>query len=107
MARRRAPGSLERRGTSQPGAALGRTIKKEPAVAEYERAIQPLRANFTCISNWGRLCPPSRAVSLFEGAPVEVRSRPVILQSLAAALVEAGHYTEAAVLLEKTRVCFR
>jgi len=46
--------------------------------------------------------PPSRAIVWFEGAHAEVRSRPVILQSLAAALVENGRYAEAAGLLEKT-----
>ena len=82
--------------------ALWTNNQKEPAVAEYERAIQAAPEEFHLYLELGEIVPPSRAVSLFEGAPAEVRSRPVIQQSLAASLVEDGHYTEAARLLEKT-----
>lgn len=82
--------------------ALWTNHQKEPAVAEYEQAIQAAPGEFHLYLELGEIVPPNRAVSLFEGAPAEVRSRPVILQSLAAALVEDGHYAEAVGLLEKT-----
>jgi tetratricopeptide (TPR) repeat protein len=82
--------------------ALWTNHQKEPAVAEYERAIQVAPGEFHLYVELGGIVPPDRAVSLFQGAPAEVRSRPVVLQSLASALVEDGRYAEAASLLEKT-----
>jgi tetratricopeptide (TPR) repeat protein len=82
--------------------ALWAIHQKEPAVAEYDRAIQAAPEEFHLYFELGEIVPPSRAIALFQGAPNDVRSRPVILQSLAAALVEDGRYAEAASLLEKT-----
>jgi tetratricopeptide (TPR) repeat protein len=82
--------------------ALWAIDQREPAVAEYERAIQTASEEFHLYLELGEIVPPSRAVALFQGAPAEVRARPVILQSLAAALVEDGRYAAAASLLEKT-----
>jgi tetratricopeptide (TPR) repeat protein len=75
---------------------------REAARMEYQRAIQAAPAEFHLYLELGEIMPPSRAISLFQAAPTEVRSRPVVLQSLAAALVDDGRYGEAAGLLEKT-----
>ena len=84
------------------GRALWTNNQKDAAVAEYERAIQAAPQEFHLYVELAEIVPPSRAIVWFEGAHAEVRSRPVILQSLAAALVENGRYAEAAGLLEKT-----
>ncbi|MBZ5593898.1 MAG: DUF5107 domain-containing protein [Acidobacteriia bacterium] len=79
-----------------------RTNDQKEAVAEYERAIQAAPEEFHLYVELGEIVSPSRAVSLFEGAPAGVRSLPAVLSSLAAALVADGRFTEAASLLEKT-----
>jgi len=82
--------------------ALRTNNQKEEAIAEYERAIQASPGEFHLYVELGEIVPASRAISLFEGAPAGVRSQPAVLSSLAAALVEAGRFAEAASLLDKT-----
>ena len=82
--------------------ALRTNGQKEMAVAEYERAIQTSPGEFHIYVELDGIVPPSRAISLLEGAPAGVRSQPAVLSSLAAALVEDGRYAEASSLLDKT-----
>jgi tetratricopeptide (TPR) repeat protein len=83
--------------------ALGKDGEKEEAVAEYQRAIQAAPGDFHLYLELARLLPAGRAVSLFEQAPVDARSHPAVHQALAAALVDAGRFADAAALLDKTQ----
>ncbi|HUJ21627.1 MAG TPA: DUF5107 domain-containing protein, partial [Bryobacteraceae bacterium] len=82
--------------------ALAKKGEKDQAVVEYEKAIQAVPGDFHLYIELGEILPTDRAIAFFEQAPVDVRSRPAVIESLAASLVEAGRYADAARLLEKT-----
>jgi len=82
--------------------ALQKDGNKEQAVAEYERAIQAAPEDLHLYLELSEVLPAARAITLLEGAPSQVRSRPAVIQTLAAALVDAGRYADGARLLEKT-----
>jgi tetratricopeptide (TPR) repeat protein len=78
--------------------------KKTEAAAEYERAIKSAPADFRLYVEFdqllGEMKETERRVRLLEGAPA-ARSRPALLQSLAAAYVDAGRFADAVAVLEK------
>ena len=83
--------------------ALWKAGEKDEAAAEYQRAIQAAPEDFHLYLELGELLPAGRAITLFEGAPAQVRLRPAVVQSLAAALVDAGRYADGAGMLDKTQ----
>lgn len=80
--------------------------KKEEGVAEYQRAIASATNDFHLYVELDRLLAEmgatDRRIRLLEGAPEAVRSRAPVVQALAAAYVEAGRFSDAAALLERT-----
>jgi tetratricopeptide (TPR) repeat protein len=77
---------------------------KTEAAAEYERAIKSAPDDFRLYVEFdqllGEMKETERRVRLLEGAPA-ARSRPALLQSLAAAYVDAGRFADAVAVLEK------
>jgi len=80
---------------------LSKSGDKDQAVAEYERAIQAAPEDFHLYLELGEMLPAGRAIALYEKSPETVRSRSSIVQAMAAALVDAGRYSDAAGLLDK------
>lgn len=83
--------------------AFTKSGQKEQAIAEYERAIQAAPEDSHLYLELGEILPADRAIALFERTPEKVRSRSSIVQAMAAALVDAGRYSDAAGMLEKTQ----
>jgi tetratricopeptide (TPR) repeat protein len=79
--------------------------KKTEAAAEYEQAIKSAPVDFRLYVEFdqllGEMKETGRRVRLLEGAPAAARSRPALLQSLAAAYVDAGRFADAIAVLEK------
>ncbi len=79
--------------------------KKEEAVAEFERAIALAPEDHHLYVEFDQLLAgmkqTERRIKLLEGASEKARVRPALLQSLAAACVDAGRFADAIRLLEQ------
>lgn len=79
--------------------------KKEETVAEIERAIALAPDDHHLYVEFDQLLAgmkqTERRIKLLEGAPEKARLRPALLQSLAAAYVDAGRFADAIRLLEQ------
>ncbi|MBS1787957.1 MAG: DUF5107 domain-containing protein [Acidobacteria bacterium] len=79
--------------------------KKEEAVAEFERAIALAPDDHHLYVELDQLLAgmkqTDRRIKMLEGAPEKARTRPALLQSLAAAYIDAGRLTDAIRLLEQ------
>ncbi|MBA2705201.1 MAG: DUF5107 domain-containing protein [Blastocatellia bacterium] len=84
---------------------LGAQNKPE-AARQYERAIASAPDDFHLYIEFDKLLSEmgatDRRVKLLEGAPAAVRAQSALVQSLAAAYVDAGRFADAAALLGKT-----
>lgn len=79
--------------------------KKEEAAAEFERAIALEPEDHHLYIEFDQLLAgmkqTERRIKLLETAPEKTRTRPALLQSLAAAYIDAGRLTDAVRLLEQ------
>jgi tetratricopeptide (TPR) repeat protein len=79
---------------------------KEEAARQYERAIAIAPDDFHLYLEFDRLLSEvgatDRRVKLLENAPAAVRAQSGVVQSLAAAYIDAGRFADAADLLAKT-----
>src|SRR5262249_52242281 len=79
--------------------------KNEEAVTEFERAIALAPDDHHLYVEFDQLLAQmkqaERRVKLLEGAPEKARARTALLQSLAAAYVDAGRFADAIRLLEQ------
>ena len=91
---------------------LGLALAERPAaraeaVAAYERAIRLAPDDYHLYLELDRLFATMKAherrVRLLEAAPAGARSRPVVIQALAAAYADVGRFAEAVRLLEVPR----
>jgi tetratricopeptide (TPR) repeat protein len=79
---------------------------RDEAAAQYQRAIGVSPTDFRLYVEFDKLLAEMRAterrIKLLEGAPASVLAQSAAVQSLAAAYIDAGRFSEAAVLLAKT-----
>ena len=79
---------------------------RDEAVAQYQKAISVSPTDFRLYVEFDRLLAEmgatERRIKLLEGAPDSVITQSPVVQSLAAAYIDAGRLTEAAALLNKT-----
>jgi tetratricopeptide (TPR) repeat protein len=78
---------------------------REEAAAQYQRAINVSPNDFRLYIEFDKLLAELRAtdrIKLLEGAPATVLAQSGAVQSLAGAYVDAGRFSDAAVLLAKT-----
>ena len=90
---------------------LGRALwvvagKKEQAAKQYEQAIASAPTEYRIYIEFDRLLGEMGATDqrlrLLENAPAVVKAQSAVVQSLAAAYIDAGRFADAAALLEKT-----
>jgi tetratricopeptide (TPR) repeat protein len=79
---------------------------RDEAAAQYQRAINVSATDFRLYVEFDKLLAEmgatERRIKLLEGAPASVLSQSPVVQSLAAAYIDAGRFSEAAALLAKT-----
>jgi tetratricopeptide (TPR) repeat protein len=79
---------------------------RDEAAAQYQRAINASPTDFRLYVEFDRLLAETsateRRIKLLEGAPAAVLRQSPVVQSLAAAYIDAGRFSEAAALLAKT-----
>ena len=79
---------------------------KEAAAAQYQRAISVSPNDFRLYIEFDKLLAEmgatARRIKLLEGAPPAVLAQSGAVQSLAAAYIDAGRFSDAAALLSKT-----
>ena len=79
---------------------------KDEAAAQYQRAIKVSPTDFRLYVEFDKLLAEMRAterrIKLLEGAPAAVLAQSAAVQSLSAAYIDAGRFSEAAALLAKT-----
>lgn len=87
-------------------ALVRREETRAEAVACYQRAIKLWPAEHRLYVELSgvlaQMKDTQRRIELLESAPAEVRARSVVVQALAAAYIDAGRFTDAIPLLEKT-----
>jgi tetratricopeptide (TPR) repeat protein len=80
--------------------------KKEEAARQYEFAVREAPNDFRLYVEFDKLLAEmgatDRRLRLLENAPAVVKAQSAVVQSLAAAYIEAGRFADAAALLEKT-----
>ena len=80
--------------------------RRDEAAAQYQRAIGVSPNDFRLYVEFDKLLAEmgatERRIRLLEGAPASVLAQSAAVQSLAAAYVDAGRFSEAAALLAKT-----
>jgi tetratricopeptide (TPR) repeat protein len=80
--------------------------QRDEAAAQYQRAINVSPTDFRLYVEFDKLLAEmgatERRIKLLEGAPASVLSQSPVVQSLAAAYIDAGRFSEAAALLAKT-----
>jgi tetratricopeptide (TPR) repeat protein len=90
---------------------LGRALwvvaqKKEQAAKQYEQAIASAPTEYRLYVEFDRLLGEMGATDqrlrLLDSAPAVVKAQSAVVQSLAAAYIDAGRFADAAALLEKT-----
>lgn len=72
------------------------------AVAEYQFAIRAAPSDVHLYVELAALLAPERRIRLLEDAPAAVRSHGAALQALAAAYADAGRFSDAVAILDKT-----
>jgi tetratricopeptide (TPR) repeat protein len=79
---------------------------RDEAAAQYQRAINVSPGDFRLYVEFDKLlaemAATERRIKLLEGAPASVLAQPAAVQSLSAAYIDAGRFSEAAALLAKT-----
>ena len=79
---------------------------RDEAVAQYQKAITVSPTDFRLYVEFdkllGEMGATERRIKLLEGAPDTVITQSPVVQSLAAAYIDAGRFSEAAALLGKT-----
>src|SRR5689334_4185229 len=79
---------------------------RDEAAVQYQRAINVSPTDFRLYVEFDKLLAEmsatERRIKLLEGAPASVIAQSPVVQSLAAAYIDAGRFSEAAALLAKT-----